>query len=110
MSLQAVLESWGAKEVSPMEVYTDIFRLGTNTIQCDREPKGKYKSNPIVYFKNENEENGHYRILFDDTFEETLKIAQAADFAIIMWNCRWICRRCCLSVLPIPLIRYQGRC
>ena len=83
MSLQAVLESWGAKEVSPMEVYTDIFRLGTNTIQCEREPKGKYKSNPIVYFKNENEENGHYRILFDDTFEETLKIAQAADFAII---------------------------
>ena len=31
--LDDVLKEWGGLEVSAMEVYTDIFRLGENQIQ-----------------------------------------------------------------------------
>ena len=33
MSFADVLEKWGAKPVTPMEVYTDIFHLGKGMIQ-----------------------------------------------------------------------------
>lgn len=81
--LEDVLKKWGGKEVPPMEVYTDMFRLGDNEIQRKGEPKGNYKSNPLGYWKNDGEDKGHYRIMFDDDFEETLKELQQADFAIM---------------------------
>ena len=81
--LEDVLKSWGGKEVTPMEVYTDMFRLGDNEIQRKGEPKGNYKSNPLGYWKKDGEDKGHYRIMFDDDFEETLKELQQADFAIM---------------------------
>lgn len=82
MSLESILIEWGATEVTAMEVYTDMFRLGTNEIQKHGEEKGLYKANPLGYWKN-GTAKGHYRIMFDDTFEETLKELQEADFAII---------------------------
>lgn len=81
--LENVLKEWGATEVTPMEVYTEMFQLGENEIQKNGEPKGEYKTNPLGYWKNNEESKGHYRILFDDDFEETLKELQQADFAIL---------------------------
>ena len=81
--LASVLERWGAKPVTPMEVYTDIFRLGDGLIQCKNEPPGDFKANPIAYYKNNDEGHGHFRIMFDDTFAETLQELQQADFAIL---------------------------
>lgn len=80
--LADVLRKWGGVEVGAMDVYSDIFNLGCNEIQKNGEEKGAYKSNPIGYWKNGNSK-GHYRVFFDDTFEETLKELQDADFAII---------------------------
>lgn len=81
--LEEVLREWGGVEVTAMEVYTDMFHLGNNEIQRNEEPKGEYKSNPLGYWKNNAEDKGHYRIMFDDDFEETLKELQQADFSIM---------------------------
>ena len=66
-----------------MDVYSDIFNLGFNEIQRENEPSGTFKANPIGYFKYNEAQKGHYRIMFDDTFEKTLKELQDADFAIM---------------------------
>lgn len=81
--LEDILKKYGGIEVSAMEVYSDIFHLGENEIQRRNEEKGTYKSNPLGYWKNDKDSKGHYRILFDDTFEETLKELQEADFCIM---------------------------
>lgn len=81
--LEDVLAEWGAHEVTPMEVYTDMFRLGEGYIQRSDEPAGEFKANPLVYYRNDGSKSGHYRILFDDTFEDTLKEAQQADFSLL---------------------------
>lgn len=80
--LEDVLKQWGGIEVSAMDVYTDMFNLGCNEIQYKGEESGLYKANPIGYWKN-GTAKGHYRIMFDDTFEETLKELQEADFSIL---------------------------
>ena len=80
--LEDILKQWGGVEVSAMDVYTDMFNLGYNEIQCDGEEAGLYKANPIGYWKN-GTAKGHYRIMFDDTFEETLKELQESDFSIL---------------------------
>ena len=81
--LTDVLTSWGAVEVSPMEAYTEIFRLGEGLLQRSDEEPGQYKSNPIAYWKNDDAEHGHFRIMFEDTFEEVLAELQKADFCIL---------------------------
>lgn len=82
--LQDILSKWGAYEVTPMEVYTDVFKLGEGWIQRSDEPAGGYKSNPIGYFRNKGAEKGHFRVLFEDTFEEVLQELQSAtDFCIV---------------------------
>src|SRR5574344_73916 len=81
--LEDILKKYGGVEVSAMDVYSDIFHLGENEIQRRNEEKGTYKSNPLGYWKNDKDSKGHYRILFDDTFEETLKELQEADFCIM---------------------------
>ena len=82
--LDDILKSWQIFEVSPMELYTDMFRLGKGYIQCDGEKSGCFKANPIGYYRMNGEDTGHYRIFFEDTFEDILKEMQAADdFAIV---------------------------
>lgn len=77
-----VLRKWGGCEVSAMEVYSDMFKLGEGYIQFDGEPCGSFKANPIGYYRDKG--MGHYRIFFEDTFEEILKEMQGADdFAIL---------------------------
>lgn len=81
--LDIVIKDWGGIEVSPIVVYKDMFHLGEGAIQQDGEPKGEFKTNPLGYWKNESDRKGHYRILFEDTFEDTLNELQEADFAIL---------------------------
>ena len=81
--LEDVLTCWGYVETTPMDAYTDIFRLGEGRIQKRDEPSGGYKTNPIIYFKNNNAEHGHYRIMFEDEFESCLEEAGRYDFAIM---------------------------
>ena len=80
MSLESVLLEYGAAEVSAMDVYSDIFRLGSGFIQTKGEPGGEHKANPIVLGEFGGEMRR--RILFEDTFEETLAEFQSADWAI----------------------------
>lgn len=81
--LADVLKDWGGSEVSAMDVYSDIYKLGEGLLQKDGEAPGSYKANPVAYWKNKDKEKGHFRIMFEDTFEETLKELQSADFAIL---------------------------
>lgn len=73
----------GGKEVTSMDAYTEIFRLGDHYIQAENEAPGQYKANPIAYWRNNDETKGHYRIMFEDTFADVLVELQQADFAIL---------------------------
>ena len=82
--LEDVLKRWGGYEVSAMDVYTDVFKLGEGFLQRDGEPGGAFKANPVAYYRKKGREKGHFRVMFEDTFEETLKELQVADdFAIL---------------------------
>ena len=81
--LEDILKKWGGSEVSAMAVYSDIFDLGSGSIQKENEAPGEYKANPLGYWKNESQESGHFRIMFEDTFEDTLKELQRADFGLL---------------------------
>lgn len=80
-----VLREWGAEEVTAMEVYSDIFSLGDGLIQREGEEveTRNRKSNPLGYWKDSHTQKGHYRIMFDDTFEDSLRELQEADFSIL---------------------------
>ena len=84
-SMEDILQKWGGVEVTPMTVYADLFKLGTGSIQragAERET-ANLKANPVAYYRNSGEREGHFRIMFEDTFSETLEELQAADFAIL---------------------------
>lgn len=83
--LDEVLREWGAEEVTAMEVYSDIFSLGEGLIQREGEEveTRNRKSNPLGYWKDSHTQKGHYRIMFDDTFEDCLRELQEADFSIL---------------------------
>ena len=91
MSLESVLLEYGASEVSAMDVYSDIFQLGYGFIQTEGEPSGEHKANPIIVgsFGGHYDEDGKLegdrvrrRILFEDTFEDTLAEFSDANWAI----------------------------
>lgn len=82
-SLISVLRDYGYPKVKPMDVYSDLFRLGDHHIQRNRESSantGVYKSNPIIL--GEKDGKVTRSILFEDTFEETLEKYQQYDWAI----------------------------
>lgn len=81
--LADVLLSEGLQEASAMALYTDIFRLGEGRIQRKGEPPGSFKTNPVLYMRNNGEDKGHYRILFEDEFEKVLAESARYDFAIL---------------------------
>lgn len=82
--LSDVIVKYGGVKVEPLEVYKDIFRIGEGYIQKENESRGSYKANPIAYFKNEGEKNGHFRIMFEDKFEEIYKNELVnADFCVM---------------------------
>lgn len=74
-----------------MDVYSDIFQLGYGFIQTEGEPGGQHKANPIIVgsFGGHYDEGGKLkgdrvrrRILFEDTFEDTLAEFSDANWAI----------------------------
>ena len=81
--LSDVVVEYGGVEVSPLDLYSDVFRLGEGYIQKENEEPGEYKTNPIGYWKDEKHVRGQYRILFEDTFEDVLVELQQADFSIL---------------------------
>ena len=81
--LEDVLKRWDGQEVTAMDVYRDMFQFGEGYLQKENEPGGLHKANPIGYWKNDGEAHGHYRIMFEDTFEELLPELQKADFCIL---------------------------
>lgn len=86
-NLQKVLEVWGCSEVAPMDLYTNIFRLGDGLIQKRGEPSGLYKTNPIIVGHN-----GSFpvkRIMFEDEFESLLTEFQGYEWAILNGVTYW---------------------
>ncbi|WP_276683141.1 helix-turn-helix domain-containing protein [Slackia piriformis] len=86
-ALVKVIESYGASEATPMEMYTDVFRLGENLIQRSGEPSGFFKTNPILV-----RHNGQYaqkRVMFEDKFEDILAESQEYEWAIISGVTYW---------------------
>lgn len=81
--LEDVIKGYGGEEVDALTVYRDMFSLGYGLIQRNGEESGEFKANPIGYYRIKGKKKGHYRIFFDDTFEDTLKELQEADFAIM---------------------------
>jgi hypothetical protein len=81
--LQDIIEKWGGKEVTPIEVYTDIFKLGSGYIQKYNQEERNKVANPLGYYKSDTSKTGHYRVFFEDTFTETLEEMQKADFSIV---------------------------
>ena len=82
--LRDIIEKYNGVLVEPLEVYKDIFKLGQGFIQKENETSGSFKANPIAYFKNDDEEHGHFRIMFEDKFEEIYKNElMNADFCVM---------------------------
>lgn len=94
--LEAEILKWGGEEVSALDVYTDIFRLGEGVIQKKDEPPESrakevdLKTNPIGLFQYpyvtvDGKDRHHWRrrVLFEDTFEDLLRMLQEKDFAVI---------------------------
>lgn len=81
--LEDILKKYGAEEVSAMEVYSEIFSLGYGSIQTHKGASRDMTGNPLGYWKNKDKSSGHYRVMFEDTFEETLKELQEADFSLL---------------------------
>lgn len=81
--LETILKKWNAEEVSAMTVYSEMFHLGEGYIQNFKKEKQNFVANPLVYMRKNDAKKGKYRILFEDTFSDTLKEAQEADFCIV---------------------------
>lgn len=85
----SILKYFGAYEVSPMEVYGDVFRLGTGFLTCTGEHRESrdFNGNPIIL----GSFDGKIRreMVFEDTFEDQLSKYQQADWAILNGLTYW---------------------
>lgn len=78
------LAMFNVKEVNPFDMYKDIFRLGQNFIQKNFEEERNLKSNPLLLYKNNNEDSYMIRqILFEDTFKKHLSMAQNKPLSLL---------------------------
>lgn len=64
-----------------MDLYADVFHLGEGLIQCEGEPPGEFKANPVIL--GGDGDRVHRKILFEDTFEEVLAEFQDMDWAFV---------------------------
>ena len=102
VNLEAEILSWGGREVTALEVYSDIFDIGTGLIQkrgeepltskhrSELRSQEDYKTNPIARYKypyvtkdGTSKTYMRERVLFDDTFASGLAELQEKDFAIL---------------------------
>ena len=82
--LSELVEGWGGVAESPLDLYTDVFRLGEGFIQREGEPPGSFKANPLIIGHSGGEGGRmHRKILFDDTFADTLAEFQDMDWAFM---------------------------
>lgn len=103
--LQKVITDYGGEQVSALEVYTDIFKLGDGLLEHEGDKSGKFKTNPIGFGYNfKRDEKGkpifhvkkdgstadYYErdtckhiVMYEDTFAKNLKELQKYDFAIL---------------------------
>ena len=89
--LDLVLPALGGVPVSPLEFYSDLYKVGLGFIQKSGE-KGHLKGNPVGY-RHDKDGKGRFVILFEDTLEENLQILmEATDFSILS-GCTYYGRR-----------------
>ena len=82
--LSEVVKKWGGVEEAPMDLYNDVFRLGDGFIQRSGEAPGRFKANPLIIGHSGGEGGRmHRKIMFEDTFAETLAEFQEMDWAFM---------------------------
>ena len=81
--LEDILKEYNATEVVDIEVYRDIFRLGEGYIQHFKKESHNLTANPLGLMFLNGGQKRKFRVLFEDTFEETLRELQEADFSIM---------------------------
>lgn len=87
LELGGIIEEWGGYEETAMELYSDVFRLGQGFIQTSTEKPGSFKTNPIII--GHDGERMHRKIMFEDTFEDTLREFQAYEWAFMSGCTYW---------------------
>ncbi len=75
------------EEVDAESFYSDVFRLGTGSLQIENEPPGQGKTNPIIIGSIHGKMKR--RILFEDTFFDTLHEFNSYDFSFISGCSYW---------------------
>lgn len=83
--LSEIVEKWGGVAETAMGLYTDVFRLGEGAIQREGEAPGQFKANPLIIGHSGGDGGGrmHRKIMFEDTFAETLAEFQDMDWAFM---------------------------
>lgn len=81
MGLRAVCKEWGGASETPMDLYSDVFKLGDGWLQRDGEAPGQFKANPIAIGSSGG--RMHRKILFEDTFSDVLSEFQRMDWAYV---------------------------
>lgn len=82
MQVEQILRANGGIEVSPLELYSDMFHIGEGLIQKNSKGSRDLVANPLIYMKNNASKTGAYRIIFEDELAELLEEAGTYDFAI----------------------------
>lgn len=85
--MEKVIEKWGGFEVSPMDLYRDMFHLGQGLIQREWEVSDELKANPIIL--GSNGKKLIRRIMFEDTFESLLAEFQDFEWAYLNGISYW---------------------
>lgn len=86
----SILEYFGAYEVSDMELYGDVFKLGTGflTKAGEHRDSHEFNGNPIIL--GSFDEKIRREMVFEDTFEEQLRrFQEQADWAILNGLTYW---------------------
>lgn len=84
---EKVLAQFGCNEVAPLDMYTDIFKLGEGRIQYSGEPSGMFKTNPIAIASQNNRRRRF--IMFEDEFEARLNELAKYDWAYMSCVTYW---------------------
>ena len=85
----SILEHFGAYEVSAMELYGDVFKLGTGFLTKTGEHRDSHDFNGNPIFLGSWDGKIRREMGFEDTFEEQLGRFQQADWAILNGLTYW---------------------
>ena len=85
--LAETLSAAGGAKCSGMDLYSDMFRLGEHFIQTSTEVPGLFKTNPIII--GHDGKRMHRKILFEDTFEQTLDEFSGYEWCFVSGCTYW---------------------